>query len=216
MKQANALANGVRLPERRSIAGEILPVVTPPGRIGQITLAAATRSSSGHLKDAYRLGCSDQPRFALRAEVPMQRDAARLVFIGVVGLGPQRGKPFLEMRGDFLVSGLAVEVVRLVRIGLKIVELELLRLDERSGSVCTAPSARRGRGAHSRIRDIRSTRRASLSAMGCGLAFGQREHALALHLGWEPASPAISSRVGARSRFRTISSDFVPAFTRPG
>lgn len=61
MKQANALANGVRLPERRSIAGEILPVVTPPGRIGQITLAAATRSSSGHLKDAYHLGCLTSP-----------------------------------------------------------------------------------------------------------------------------------------------------------
>ena len=60
----------------------------------------------------------------------MHRDAGRLVLIGVLGLGAKRGPTLLEVRREFLISGLAVEIVHLVGIGLEIVEFKLLRLDE--------------------------------------------------------------------------------------
>ena len=66
----------------------------------------------------------------MHSELPVHRYTAGLVFIGVVSLGAEGGEAILEVTCELFLSGLAVEVVLLIGIGMKIVELPLLRLDE--------------------------------------------------------------------------------------
>ena len=122
-------------------------------------------------------------RFSLDSKVIVQRDAAGLVLIGVVGFGAQGGEALFEMRCELLVSWLAVEVVGLIGIGLEIVEFELLRVDEELDEfVAVGADAAAGTNVFEAgvlvvlVEPV-------LAPGGVGLAFGEREHALALHVG---------------------------------
>src|SRR5271165_2188017 len=71
-----------------------------------------------------------QPRLRRNTQLSMQPHPRRLVLVSVPGLCPQRRDALFQVSCQLLVSRLAVKVVSLLRIFLKIVELELLRFNK--------------------------------------------------------------------------------------
>ena len=102
----------------------------------------------------------------------MGGDTGGFVLESVVGFRAQLGKTFFKMRREFFVTGLSVEVVGLIGVGLEIVELELLRRNEVMDEL-VALCADTAQGERFRNRDIRSTRRASLCAMWVRISLPQ-------------------------------------------
>src|SRR5215467_8601171 len=145
----------------------------------------------------------------------MKREAGGLVFVVVVGLGPEFGHAALKFLCQIFVVRICVEIVLLVGIDLQIVELKLFRRQKVVDEFVTL-------GAYSA---------AWLYIFPTGIfvilvepVCAPMSDALAFHDGTRLSPfisagigiPATSRMVGARSRFRAILSEAPPAGIRAG